>query len=168
MSTRKWSQTHIPWKISKKKHSEIILWRRIIMSHNNIRLNYILKSQMHIHLIEAARHTPYFTLEELNNWNWMHLHHHHQSIYSIRRRRTIRNWIHIKNHHSIFLRSNFTYRRKLHHYIQFVMERTLKRITEKRLQREVLKHQFLDLEQLGSTCNRNHPEDLHQYTRTFT
>ena len=36
------------------------------MSHNNIRLNYILKSQMHIHLIEAARHTPYFTLEELN------------------------------------------------------------------------------------------------------
>jgi hypothetical protein len=32
---------------------------------NNIRLNYILKSQMHIHLIEAAQHTPYFTLEEL-------------------------------------------------------------------------------------------------------
>ena len=28
------------------------------------------------------------------------------------------------------------------------MERTLKRITEKRLQQEVLKHQFLDLEQL--------------------
>jgi hypothetical protein len=28
------------------------------------------------------------------------------------------------------------------------MERTLKRITEKRLQREVLKHQILDLEQL--------------------
>jgi hypothetical protein len=28
------------------------------------------------------------------------------------------------------------------------MERTLKRITKKRLQREVLKHQFLDLEQL--------------------
>ncbi len=35
------------------------------MSLNNIRLSYILKSQMHIHLIEAARHTPYFTLEEL-------------------------------------------------------------------------------------------------------
>ena len=35
------------------------------MSLNNIRLNYILKSQLHIHLIEAARHTPYFTLEEL-------------------------------------------------------------------------------------------------------
>jgi hypothetical protein len=35
------------------------------MSINNIRLNYILKSQMHIHLIEGARHTPYFTLEEL-------------------------------------------------------------------------------------------------------
>ncbi len=35
------------------------------MSLNKIRLNYILKSQMHIHLIEAARHTPYFTLEEL-------------------------------------------------------------------------------------------------------
>ncbi len=35
------------------------------MSLNNIRLNYILKSQMHIHLIETARHTPYFTLEEL-------------------------------------------------------------------------------------------------------
>jgi hypothetical protein len=28
------------------------------------------------------------------------------------------------------------------------MERTLKRITEKRLHREVLKHQFLDLEQI--------------------
>ncbi len=36
------------------------------MSLNTIRLNYILKSQMHIHLEEAARHTPYFTLEELN------------------------------------------------------------------------------------------------------
>jgi hypothetical protein len=36
------------------------------MSLNTIRLNYILKSQMHIHLREAARHTPYFTLEELN------------------------------------------------------------------------------------------------------
>ncbi len=36
------------------------------MSQNILRLNYILKSQMHIHLIEAARHTPYFTLEELN------------------------------------------------------------------------------------------------------
>ncbi len=35
------------------------------MSLNNIRLKYILKSQLHIHLIEAARHTPYFTLEEL-------------------------------------------------------------------------------------------------------
>jgi hypothetical protein len=35
------------------------------MSLNTIRLNYILKSQMHIHLIEAVRHTPYFTLEEL-------------------------------------------------------------------------------------------------------
>ncbi len=35
------------------------------MSLNTIRLNYILKSQMHINLIEAARHTPYFTLEEL-------------------------------------------------------------------------------------------------------
>jgi hypothetical protein len=36
------------------------------MSQNILRLNYILKSQMHIHLIEAAKHTPYFTLEELN------------------------------------------------------------------------------------------------------
>ena len=36
------------------------------MSQNILRLNYILKSQIHIHLIEAARHTPYFTLEELN------------------------------------------------------------------------------------------------------
>ncbi len=36
------------------------------MSQNILRLNYILKSQLHIHLIEAARHTPYFTLEELN------------------------------------------------------------------------------------------------------
>ncbi len=36
------------------------------MSLHNIRLNYILKSQMHIHLMEAARHTPYSTLEELN------------------------------------------------------------------------------------------------------
>ena len=35
------------------------------MSLNYIRLKYILKSQLHIHLIEAARHTPYFTLEEL-------------------------------------------------------------------------------------------------------
>ncbi len=35
------------------------------MSLNNIRLKYILKSQMHIHLIEAAKQTPYFTLEEL-------------------------------------------------------------------------------------------------------
>jgi hypothetical protein len=35
------------------------------MSLNTIRLNHILKSQMHIHLLEAARHTPYFTLEEL-------------------------------------------------------------------------------------------------------
>ena len=35
------------------------------MSLNNIRLKYILKSQMHIHLIEAAKHTPYFTWEEL-------------------------------------------------------------------------------------------------------
>ena len=35
------------------------------MSLNKIRLNYILKSQMHIHLIEASRHTSYFTLEEL-------------------------------------------------------------------------------------------------------
>ena len=35
------------------------------MSLNNIRLKYILKSQLHIHFIEAARHTPYFTLEEL-------------------------------------------------------------------------------------------------------
>ncbi len=36
------------------------------MSQNILRLNYLLKSQMHIHLIEAARQTPYFTLEELN------------------------------------------------------------------------------------------------------
>ncbi len=36
------------------------------MSQNILRINYILKSQMHIHLIEAARHTPYFTLDELN------------------------------------------------------------------------------------------------------
>jgi hypothetical protein len=36
------------------------------MSQNILRLNYLLKSQMHIHLIEAARHTPYFTLDELN------------------------------------------------------------------------------------------------------
>ena len=36
------------------------------MSQNILRINYLLKSQMHIHLIEAARHTPYFTLEELN------------------------------------------------------------------------------------------------------
>jgi hypothetical protein len=36
------------------------------MSLNSIRLKYILKSQMHIHLIEAAKHTPYFTWEELN------------------------------------------------------------------------------------------------------
>ena len=35
------------------------------MSLNNIRLKNILKSQLHIHLIEAATHTPYFTLEEL-------------------------------------------------------------------------------------------------------
>lgn len=35
------------------------------MSQNILRINYLLKSQMHIHLIEAARHTPYFTLEEL-------------------------------------------------------------------------------------------------------
>jgi hypothetical protein len=35
------------------------------MSLNNIRLKYILKSQLHIHLTEAARHTPYLTLEEL-------------------------------------------------------------------------------------------------------
>ena len=36
------------------------------MSQNILRINYLLKSQMHIHLIDAARHTPYFTLEELN------------------------------------------------------------------------------------------------------
>lgn len=36
------------------------------MSQNILRINYLLKSQMHIHLIEAARHTPYFTLDELN------------------------------------------------------------------------------------------------------
>ncbi len=36
------------------------------MSQNILRINYILKSQLHIHLIEAARHTPYFTLDELN------------------------------------------------------------------------------------------------------
>ena len=36
------------------------------MSQNILRLNYLLKSQMHIHLIDAARHTPYFTLDELN------------------------------------------------------------------------------------------------------
>ncbi len=36
------------------------------MSQNILRLNYLLKSQMHIHLIEAARRAPYFALEELN------------------------------------------------------------------------------------------------------
>ena len=36
------------------------------MSQNILRTNYILKTQMYIHLKEAARHTPYFTLEELN------------------------------------------------------------------------------------------------------
>ena len=36
------------------------------MSQNILRINYLLKSQMHIHLIDAARHTPYFTLDELN------------------------------------------------------------------------------------------------------
>ena len=36
------------------------------MSQNILRINYLLKTQMHIHLIEAARHTPYFTLDELN------------------------------------------------------------------------------------------------------
>jgi hypothetical protein len=35
------------------------------MSQNILRINYILKTQMYIHLKEAARHTPYFTLEEL-------------------------------------------------------------------------------------------------------
>ena len=35
------------------------------MSQNILRINYLLKSQMHIHLIDAARHTPYFTLEDL-------------------------------------------------------------------------------------------------------
>jgi hypothetical protein len=30
-----------------------------------MRINYILKNQLYIHLKEAARHTPYFTLEEL-------------------------------------------------------------------------------------------------------
>ena len=36
------------------------------MSQNILRINYLLKSHMHIHLIDAARHTPYFTLDELN------------------------------------------------------------------------------------------------------
>ena len=36
------------------------------MSQNILRINYLLKSQMHIHLIDAARQTPYFTLDELN------------------------------------------------------------------------------------------------------
>ena len=36
------------------------------MSQNILRINYLLKSQMHIHIREAARHTPYFTLDELN------------------------------------------------------------------------------------------------------
>ena len=35
------------------------------MSLNKFRPQYILKSQMHIYLKEAARHTPYFTWEEL-------------------------------------------------------------------------------------------------------
>ncbi len=119
------------------------------MSLNNIRLKYILKkSTAHSPHRSCKTHTIFHIGRIIQNWNWMHLHDHQQSIHSVSRRRTIRHWLYIQNHHSIFLRSNFTYQRKLHHYIQFVMERTLKRITEKRLQREVLKHQFLDLKQL--------------------
>jgi hypothetical protein len=36
------------------------------MSQNIRRINIILKNLLYIHLKEAARHTPYFTLEELN------------------------------------------------------------------------------------------------------